>query len=105
MATVSEVNEQDFQEQVLLADGKVVVDFWAPWCGPCKAVAPEIQKLAEKHANVTFVKVNVDEAPGVAGRYNVMGIPTIGRFEGGQLVKTAVGAMPAERLESELGLG
>ncbi|MBX7158701.1 MAG: thioredoxin [Acidimicrobiia bacterium] len=104
MATVSEVKEQDFNEQVLLADGKVVVDFWAPWCGPCKAVAPEIQKLADKHGNVTFVKVNVDEAPSVAGRYNIMGIPTIGMFESGQLVKTAVGAMPAERLESELGL-
>lgn len=104
MASVSEVSEKDFNEQVLLADGKVVVDFWAPWCGPCKAVAPEIQKLADKHGGVTFVKVNVDEAPGVAGRYNVMGIPTIGMFESGQLVKTAVGAMPAERLESELGL-
>lgn len=104
MATVSEVKEQDFNEQVLLADGKVVVDFWAPWCGPCKTVAPEIQKLADKHGNVTFVKVNVDEAPSVAGRYNVMGIPTIGMFESGQLVKTAVGAMPAERLETELGL-
>lgn len=104
MATVSEVKEQDFNEQVLLADGKVVVDFWAPWCGPCKAVAPEIQKLADKHDHVTFVKVNVDEAPSVAGRYNVMGIPTIGMFESGQLVKTAVGAMPAERLENELGL-
>lgn len=104
MTGVSEVSEKDFNEQVLLADTKVVVDFWAPWCGPCKAVAPEIQKLADKHGDVRFVKVNVDDAPGVASRFNVMGIPTIGMFEGGQLVKTAVGAMPAERLEMELGL-
>lgn len=101
-----DVTLQNFETEVIAAsmDVPVLIDFWAPWCGPCKAVAPEIQKLAEKHGNVTFVKVNVDDAPGVAGRYNVMGIPTIGMFEGGQLVKTAVGAMPAERLENELGL-
>jgi len=104
MTTVSDVSQKDFNEQVLLADTKVVVDFWAPWCGPCKAVAPEIQKLADKHDDVRFVKVNVDEAPEIAARYNVMGIPMIGMFEGGELVKTAVGAMPAERLAGELGL-
>jgi thioredoxin 1 len=104
MADIAAVQEADFDTEVLKANTKVVVDFWAPWCGPCKVVAPELAKLAEKHPGVRFVKVNVDEAQEVASRYQIMGIPTIGLFEGGNLIARATGAMPAERLETELGL-
>lgn len=105
MAGVAATSEDSFDQDVLQADGKVVVDFWAPWCGPCKAVAPEIEKLAEKYGNVTFVKLNVDDAPNVAANYRVMGIPTVGMFEGGELKATSVGAKPAATLEKELDLG
>ena len=101
---VSSVTEDSFKNDVLEAQGKVVVDFWAPWCGPCKAVAPEIDKLSQKHPDVSFVKLNVDEAPTVAANYRVMGIPTIGMFENGELVATSVGAKPAEALEKDLNL-
>lgn len=98
------VSEADFRTEVLEADRKVVVDFWAPWCGPCKAVAPELEKLAEKHTEVEFVKVNVDDAPTVAADYQIMGIPTIGMFESGELRATSVGAKPAEKIAQDLGL-
>ncbi|MCC7076439.1 MAG: thioredoxin [Acidimicrobiia bacterium] len=98
------VSEADFAKDVIQAEGRVVVDFWAPWCTPCKAVAPELEKLAEKHTGVEFVKVNVDEAPGVAADYQIMGIPTIGVFEAGELKATSVGAKPAEKIEQDLGL-
>ncbi len=104
MAEVAVVTDDTFQQEVLDATNKVVVDFWAPWCGPCKAVGPEIKRLAEKHSDVAFVKLNVDDAPNVAAKYNVMSIPTIGLFEGGNLVTSTVGAKSAEQLEKALGI-
>jgi len=94
-----------FQEQVLNATLPTVVDFWAPWCGPCRSVAPELEKLAATYAGkVNVVKTNVDEAPDVAGKYGVRGIPAFGLFVGGEMVGNAVGAMPASALATQLGL-
>jgi thioredoxin 1 len=103
---VREVGSADFDEVVLKSDVPVVVDFWAPWCGPCRMVGPEIEKLAQTYgAKARFVKLNVDEAGDIAGRYGVMSIPTIAKFSGGALVSQVVGARGADALAKEFGLG
>ena len=102
---VTEVSASDFQSVVLQSDRPVIVDFWAPWCGPCRMVAPEFEKLAQRFsASTRFVKVNVDEAGDVAGRYGVMSIPTIGMFLGGSMVRSVVGARSADQFAREFGL-
>ena len=106
MATMTTADDQaSFQREVLDSTVPVVVDFWAAWCGPCRAVAPEVEALAEKYGSaIKVVKVDVDANQAVAGRYGIRGIPTIGLFEGGKLTKQAVGARPRHAIESELGL-
>ena len=101
---VKDVAESEFQAEVLEAAEPVIVDFWAPWCGPCKVVGPEIEKLASRTTGVKFVKVNVDESREVAVRYGVMSIPTIAKFESGTLVSQVVGARSADSLGREFGL-
>lgn len=102
---VKEVGSADFQSVVLQSDRPVIVDFWAPWCGPCRMVAPEVEKLAQRYgSDVTIVKLNVDEAGDIAGRYGVMSIPTIGLFEKGAMVRHVVGARGADQLAREFGL-
>jgi thioredoxin len=102
---VREVSQQDFDTTVLKSDVPVVVDFWAPWCGPCRVVAPEFEKLAQSHGGAAkFVKINVDEAGEVAARFGVMSIPTIAKFSDGQMVGHVVGARSADALAREFGL-
>lgn len=88
----------DFESKVLQADGPVVVDFWAPWCGPCRAQAPILERFASANADVTVVKVNVDESPRVASTYGIRSIPTIAVFEGGNALLGAAGVQNEKRL-------
>jgi thioredoxin 1 len=106
MSSAIEISEQQWESEVIGSSVPVVVDFWAPWCGPCRMVAPEIDKLAAKLGDsVKFVKVNVDEARDVAVKYGVMSIPTIAKFEAGELTAQVVGARGADALLRELNLG
>ena len=95
MAEIAEVTDQDFDGEVLQSDLPVVVDFWAEWCAPCRAIAPIIGELAGEYADrVKIVKMNVDESPQTPGRYGVRAIPTILAFQGGQVVGQLQGARP-----------
>ena len=94
---VLEVTDSTFEAEVVQSTLPVVVDFWAPWCGPCRAMAPVLEQFAqEKAGEVKVAKVNVDEAAGVADQYGVMSIPTFLVFKGGKPVGQIVGAMPKE---------
>jgi thioredoxin 1 len=99
-----DVTTETFADEVLASDGPVVVDFWAVWCRPCRAVSRELEKLEAEHPEVRLVKVNTDEEPELAQRYNVRTIPTILLFEGGEPTKAAVGAMPKTLIARTLGL-
>jgi thioredoxin 1 len=100
---VREVTDSTFEADVLGADRPVVVDFWAPWCGPCRAVAPILEQLADAHNRVEFVKINIDESPSYASRYGVLSIPTTILFDGGEAKETVIGARPRSYYERAFG--
>ena len=103
MAGVSEVTDNSFQAEVLEADTPVLVDFWAPWCGPCRMVAPVLEEMAgEREGALKVVKLNVDENQQTAAQFEVLSIPTMILFKHGQVAAKVVGAMPKKRLEAEL---
>ena len=102
---VRDVNIQEFDELVSTSAVPVVVDFWAPWCGPCRMVGPVLEQLAADHPDkITVVKVNVDENAELAGRFAVMSIPTVIMFKDGQVEKQLVGARGQKDYEAEFGL-
>jgi thioredoxin 1 len=104
MSEIATLTEETFTDEVLESTGSVVVDFWAPWCGPCRALAPAIERLAHEQPSVKVVKLNVDAAPGRAPEYGVQSIPTVIRFEAGHPVARVTGALPYERLTAALGI-
>lgn len=106
MATITHADTPTaFDTEVLQATVPVVVDFWADWCGPCRMVTPELEKLAEAHGDkIKVVKVDVDANGTIANRYGIQGIPTIALFRDGQPVAASVGAKPRAAIEADLGL-
>jgi thioredoxin 1 len=97
-----DVTDSTFQADVLDASDSVLVDFWAPWCGPCRVVHPILEEMAVEREDLKIVSLNVDEYQQTAGRYEVLSIPTLILFRDGQEAKRVIGAMPKRRLEAEL---
>ena len=101
--SISEVTDANFQAEVIESDVPVLVDFWAPWCGPCRMVAPVVEEIAEERGEaLKVVKLNIDENQNVAMQFNVMSIPTLMLFRNGEVAKTVIGAYPKRKLEAEL---
>ena len=97
-----EVTDTNFQAEVLESETPVLVDFWAPWCGPCRVVAPVLEEINSEREDLRVVKLNTDDNPQTAARYNVMSIPTLLLFKHGEVAHQIIGALPKQRLLQEL---
>lgn len=103
MAGIIELNDDNFDDEVLKAKLPVLVDFWAPWCGPCKAIGPTVEDLEKSYGDkMNFVKVNVDENPVVPSKYGIQAIPTLIVFKNGEIAEQIVGMVAKEKLEESI---
>ena len=103
MSLAVDVTDATFNSQVLDSEGTVLVDFWAEWCGPCRMVSPILDQIAAEHADkITIVKLNVDDNPETAMKYQITSIPAMKVYRGGEVVKTVIGAKPKGALEQDL---
>ncbi len=100
---VMDISDQNFEDEVIKSALPVLVDLWAPWCGPCRMVAPVVDRLAEKYSGkFKFCRINVDENPQTAAKYKIMSIPTLLFFKGGEAVDTVIGAVPEQALQPKI---
>ena len=99
------INKSNFQNEVMNSDKPVLLDFWAPWCGPCRMVVPIVEEIARERGDIKVGKINVDENPELAGQFGVMSIPTLVVMKNGRIVSQAVGARPRSAIESMLNVG
>jgi thioredoxin 1 len=102
MADITHVSDTNFQAEVIESEQPVLVDFWAPWCGPCRVVAPVLEAIAGERDDLKIVKLNIDENQQTAANHQIMAIPTMVLFRNGQEAKRIQGALPKKRLEAEL---
>lgn len=103
MADVMELSDNDFESQVLQASEPVLVDFWAPWCQPCRMIAPVVEELAKENAgSLKVAKINIDNSPNVATQYGVTSIPTLIVFKNGEVVDRFMGIQPKQRLQEAI---
>ena len=99
---ITNVTKENFDKEVMQAEGTVLIDFWAAWCGPCRMIAPAVEKIAEEHPEVKVCKINIDDEQELAIRHGVMSIPTLMVVKNGEIVNTAVGLRPKEDIEALL---
>ncbi|HEX8084125.1 MAG TPA: thioredoxin [Solirubrobacteraceae bacterium] len=102
MSDLTNVTDSNFQAEVIESETPTLVDFWAPWCGPCRVVAPVLEEIAQQRDDLRVVKLNVDENQRTAAQFGVLSIPTMILFKNGQPAKTIIGAYPKKKLEAEL---
>jgi thioredoxin 1 len=104
MAQLAEVTDSNFQAEVLESESPTLVDFWAPWCGPCRVVGPVLEEIAAEHDDIKVVKLNVDDNPITSAQFQVLSIPTMILFKNGAEAKKIIGAMPKRKIVEQLEL-
>jgi thioredoxin 1 len=104
MAQLAEVTDSNFQAEVLESESPTLVDFWAPWCGPCRVVGPVLEEIAAEHDDIKIVKLNVDDNPITSAQFQVLSIPTMILFKNGAEAKKLIGAMPKRKIVEQLEL-